>query len=44
MEGTYSKLPSDFLIDQELIIAKAFYARDITQHMPFELIEDFLAG
>lgn len=43
-EGTYSRLPSDFLIDQELIIAGAFYARDITQHMPFELIEEFLEG
>jgi len=44
MEGTYSRLPSDFLIDQALIIASAFYAHDITEHMPFESIEDFLAG
>ena len=42
LEGTYSRLPSDFLIDQDLKIARAFYARDITQHMPFELIEEFL--
>jgi hypothetical protein len=41
-EGTYSRLPSDFLIDRDLIIAKTFYARDITEHMPFELIEEFL--
>lgn len=41
-EGTYSRLPSDFLIDRDLVIARAFYARDITQHMPFELIEEFL--
>jgi len=44
MEGTYSRLPSDFLINQDLIIAKAYYASDITQHMPFELIEEFLEG
>ena len=44
MEGTYSRLPSDFLIDLDLTIARAYYARDITQHMPFEFIEEFLEG
>jgi peroxiredoxin len=44
MEGTYSMLPSDFLIDEELKIARAFYAADITQHMPFDVIETFLLG
>jgi len=41
-EGTYSRLPSDFLIGSNLMIKKAFYARDITQHMPFEDIDAFL--
>jgi hypothetical protein len=43
MEGTYSRLPSDFLIDEDLKIARAYYATDITQHMPFEVIDGFLS-
>lgn len=43
MEGTYSRLPSDFLIDEDLKIARAYYATDITQHMPFAVIDGFLS-
>jgi len=43
MEGTYSRLPSDFLIDEDLKISRAYYATDITQHMPFEVIDGFLS-
>ena len=39
-----TRLLNFFLINQDLIIAKAYYASDITQHMPFELIEEFLEG
>jgi hypothetical protein len=42
-EGTYSMLPADFLIDKDLKITRAFYAADITQHMPFHVIESVLS-
>ena len=42
-EGTYSMLPADFLIDKDLKITRAFYAADITQHMPFDVIESVLS-
>jgi len=44
MEGTYSRLPSDFLIDEDLKIAGAYYATDITQHMPLEVIDGYLSS
>jgi len=43
-DDTYSLLPSDFLIGKDLKIARAFYAADITQHMPFDEIEPFLSA
>jgi thioredoxin-dependent peroxiredoxin len=40
--GSSSLLPADFLINEEGIIEKAFYAEDISEHIPFSEIEDFI--
>ncbi len=42
-DGTYSMLPADFLIVRDLKITRAYYAADITQHMPFDVIETVLS-
>jgi len=44
MEGDKRLLPADFLIGPDLRIADAFYAKDISQHMPLSRIRAFLAG
>lgn len=41
MEGVKTLVPADFLIENGLI-KTAFYGKDISDHIPFEVIEDFL--
>jgi peroxiredoxin len=41
-EGDKALLPADFLIGPDLRIHTAFYAGNITQHLPMEAIEAFL--
>jgi peroxiredoxin Q/BCP len=42
MEGEKALLPADFLIGPDLIIKKAYYGKDIGDHLPIEEIEQFL--
>ena len=44
MEGDKRLLPADFLIGPELTIDDAYYASNISQHIPLERIEVFAAG
>ncbi len=41
-EGSKTLIPADFLISEDGKIAKAFYGRDISDHIPFEEIDKFL--
>lgn len=42
MEGPKSRIPADFLIDESGIILKAYYGKDIGDHMPIERIREVL--
>ena len=42
MEGKKSLIPADFLIGPDLIVEKAFYGNDISEHMPIQEIMDSL--
>lgn len=42
MHGTKTRLPADFLIDEQGQIVDTFYAGHIGEHIPFERIEAFL--
>jgi peroxiredoxin len=43
-EGSnFFRMPADFLIDSQGIIRLAFYSQVIGEHLPFEVIEAFLA-
>lgn len=42
VEGKAALLPADFLIDEQLIVRRIHHGRDITDHMPFSVIEDWL--
>lgn len=41
MEGIITMVPADFLIENN-IVKKAYYGKNISDHMPFEDIENFL--
>ena len=41
MDGTKTRLPADFLIDEEGLIRDVFYADVISAHIPFERVERF---
>lgn len=43
MEGTKTRLPADFLIDEEGVVQEAFYASAIADHIPFERVDAFLS-
>jgi thioredoxin-dependent peroxiredoxin len=40
--GTVTRIPADFLIDEQGRIAHAFYGRDIGDHIPFAEVDRFL--
>lgn len=42
MEGEKALIPADFLIGPDLIIKKAYYGKDITDHLPIKEIQGFL--
>ena len=42
-DGSKTRIPGDFLIDENGIVADAFYGADIGDHIPFERVEHFLA-
>ncbi|MFQ6605164.1 MAG: peroxiredoxin-like family protein [Fidelibacterota bacterium] len=44
MEGDIAIVPADFLIDEQGIIAVAYYGRHIGDHLPLETIERFING
>jgi hypothetical protein len=41
-DGTKTRLPGDFLIDEQGVLRDVFYGRDIAEHLPFERVEAFL--
>lgn len=41
-EGSKTLIPADFLISEDGKIFKAYYGKDISDHIPFEEIEKFL--
>lgn len=41
-EGSETRIPADFLIDEDGIIRTAFYGKDIGDHIPFDVIADFV--
>lgn len=43
MEGTKTRLPADFLLDENHIVRVAFYAARIAENIPFEAVDDFLS-
>ena len=42
-DGNHLQLPADFLLNPDLTIARAYYGRDIGDHLPLNEIEQFLA-
>lgn len=42
MEGKKNLIPADFLIDKNQIIQRAYYGKDIGDHLPIEEIKRFL--
>ena len=43
IDGTLTRLPGDFLIDEKGLLVDVFYARDISEHIPFNRVETFLS-
>lgn len=41
MEGTRTRIPADFLIDEEGVLADVYYGEIISDHIPFERVERF---
>lgn len=44
MEGNIAMIPADFLIGPDLKIQRAFYGKDIGDHMPMRDIEAFISS
>lgn len=42
MHGTKTRLPADFLIDEQGTVRESFYAPVIGEHIPFERVDAFL--
>lgn len=42
-EGPAHRLPADFLIDEKGTIVRAYYAKDIGDHIPMKEIDDWLS-
>jgi hypothetical protein len=43
MEGDKALIPADFLIGPDLVIKRAYYGKEIGDHMPLDDIEAFIA-
>lgn len=41
-DGVMTRLPADFLINSKGIIEDAFYAKDVSEHIPFSRIEKWI--
>ncbi len=41
-ENAIAQLPADFLINENFLLSHSYYARDIGDHIPFEIIEAFI--
>ncbi len=44
IDASTTTLPADFLIDEDLRIARVYYSDNITQHMPIAWMRDFSAS
>ena len=43
-QGHLATLPADFLVDERGVIRRAYYGRDIGDHLPFEQVKAFARG
>ncbi len=43
IEGTKTRLPADFLIDKDGVVREAHYGKTLYDHIPFTVIERFIA-
>ena len=43
MDGPKAMVPADFLIDPEGLVWRAYYGDAISDHVPFEVVEEFAA-
>lgn len=41
-DGAMNRLPADFLVDEKGKIDVSFYAQDISEHIPFKVIEEWI--
>jgi peroxiredoxin len=41
-QGPATRIPADFLIDAEGVVRAAFYGRNMSEHIPFEVMENAL--
>jgi len=44
VEGEIHRIPADFIVDRDNKILKAYYGKDIGDHLPLKDIEDILAS
>ncbi len=44
MDGTKTRIPADFLVDEDGVLADVFYGDVIADHIPFERVEHFARG
>ena len=44
MENEFAMIPADFLIGPDLTISRAFYGKDIGDHLPMRDVENFLVS
>jgi peroxiredoxin Q/BCP len=42
IEGSFTMVPADFLIDKNFVINTAFYGKDLGDHLPFDNIDSWL--
>lgn len=42
IEGTFTMVPADFLINDQFVIERAFYGKDVGDHLPFAEIYSWL--
>lgn len=44
IQGHLATLPADFLVDEQGVIRRAYYGKDIGDHLPFEQVRAFALG
>ena len=44
MDGNKARLPADFLLDEQLTVARTFYGQRIDEHLPIGELKQWLEG